>query len=74
MDLGRIHGVKQGDKLSLWHTGAFIDQQGLPRNKVTQSEITLTVSRVYEHEAELTVDQPELAYSIQIGDVMHKQM
>lgn len=74
MDLGRIHGVRQGDKLSLWHTGAFIDQQGLPRNKVTQSEITLTVSRVYEHEAELTVDQPELAYSIQIGDVMHKQM
>lgn len=74
MDLGRVHGVRQGDKLSLWHTGAFIDQQGLPRNKVTQSEITLTVSRVYEHEAELTVDQPELAYSIQIGDVMHKQM
>ncbi|CSI51461.1 Flagellar protein FlgT [Vibrio cholerae] len=27
------------------------------------------MSRVYEHEAELTVDQPELAYSIQIGDV-----
>lgn len=74
MDLGRLHGVQQGDKLSLWHTGAFIDQYGLPRNKVTQSEITLTVSRVYEHEAELIVDQPELAYSIQIGDVMHKQL
>lgn len=34
MDLGRIHGVKQGDKLSLWHTGAFIDQQGC---RVTKS-------------------------------------
>ncbi|NRB67844.1 MAG: flagellar assembly protein T N-terminal domain-containing protein [Vibrio sp.] len=72
MDLGRIHGVQQGDKLKLWHTGSFIDQRGLPRNKVTESNITLTVSRVYENEAELTVDQPELAGSIQIGDVMHK--
>ncbi len=74
MDLGRIHGVREGDKLQLWHTGAFIDQNGLPRNKVSQSEITLTVSRVYDTNAELTVDQPELASSIQIGDVMHKQL
>ncbi|MFY2509377.1 flagellar basal-body protein [Vibrio pectenicida] len=74
MDLGRIHGVNQGDKLKLWHTSSFIDQRGLPRNKVTESDITLTVSRVYENEAELTVDQPELAGSIQIGDVMHKQL
>lgn len=74
MDLGRIHGVQQGDKLKLWHTGSFIDQRGLPRNKVTESGITLTVSRVYENEAELTVDQPELAGSIQIGDVMHKML
>ncbi len=73
MDLGRKHGVKEGDKLQLWHTGAFIDQNGLPRNKVSQSDITLTVSRVYESNAELTVDQPELLASIQIGDVMHKQ-
>ncbi|KGY13449.1 flagellar basal-body protein [Vibrio tubiashii] len=72
MDLGRIHGVQEGDKLQLWHTGSFIDQRGLPRNKVTETEITLTVSRVYENEAELTVDQNELAGSIQIGDVMHK--
>ncbi len=74
IDLGRKHGVKEGDKLQLWHTGAFVDQQGLPRNKVTQSEITLTVTRVYDNGAELTVDQPELASSIQIGDVMNKQL
>ena len=74
MDLGRIHGVAEGDKLKLWHTNSFIDQRGIPRNKVTESNITLTVSRVYENEAELTVDQPELAGSIQIGDVMHKQL
>ncbi|MFA0567739.1 flagellar assembly protein FlgT [Vibrio gallaecicus] len=72
MDLGRLHGVQEGDKLQLWHTGSFIDQNGLPRNKVSQSEMTLTVSRVYENEAELTVDQPNLANSIQIGDVMNK--
>ncbi|WP_260259093.1 flagellar assembly protein FlgT [Vibrio intestinalis] len=72
MDLGRIHGVQEGDKLQLWHTGSFIDQRGLPRNKVTETGITLTVSRVYENEAELTIDQPELLSSIQIGDVMHK--
>lgn len=73
IDLGRVHGVQAGDKLRLWHTGSFIDQNGLPRNKVSQSEITLTVSRVYEREAEATVDQPNLANSIQIGDVMNKQ-
>ncbi|KOO02221.1 flagellar assembly protein FlgT [Vibrio nereis] len=72
IDLGRVHGVKEGDKLQLWHTGSFIDQRGLPRNKVTETNITLTVNRVYENEAELSVDQPELATSIQIGDVMHK--
>jgi hypothetical protein len=74
MDLGRIHGVKEGDQLQLWHTGSFIDQHGIPRNKVTKSDITLTVTRVYEHEAELSVDQETLAASIQIGDVMHKQL
>ena len=74
IDLGRMHGVQQGDKLQLWHTGSFIDQRGLPRNKVSQSDITLTVSRVYENEAELTIDQPSLAGSIQIGDVMQKIM
>ncbi|MCS0323409.1 flagellar assembly protein FlgT [Vibrio diabolicus] len=72
MDLGRMHGVKEGDKLQLWHTASFIDQNGLPRNKVSQSEITLTVSRIYEHEAELAIDQPNLASSVQIGDVMNK--
>ncbi|MGF1908030.1 flagellar assembly protein FlgT [Vibrio kasasachensis] len=72
MNLGRLHGVQEGDKLQLWHTGSFIDQRGLPRNKVTATDITLTVSRVYDGEAELSVDQPELANSIQIGDVMHK--
>ncbi len=74
MDLGRKHGVQVGDKLQLWHTGSFIDQHGIARNKVTQSEITLTVTRVYDSEAELSVDQESLAQSIQIGDVMHKQI
>ncbi|PMK01698.1 flagellar assembly protein FlgT [Vibrio sp. 10N.261.55.A7] len=74
IDLGRIHGVQEGDRLQLWHTGSFIDQNGLPRNKVSQSDITLTVSRVYENEAELKIDQQELAGSIQVGDVMHKML
>lgn len=72
INLGRIHGVEIGDKLQLWHTGSFIDQAGLPRNRVSQSEVTLTVARVYDQEAELTIDQPQLGQSIQIGDVMHK--
>ena len=72
IDLGRIHGVETGDKLKLWHTGSFIDQRGLPRNKVSETDVTLTVSRVYENEAELSIDQPELASSVRIGDVMHK--
>jgi len=74
INLGRIHGVKVGDKLQLWHTGSFIDQFGIPRNKVSQSDITLTVSRTYDQESELMVDQPQLAQSIQLGDVMHKDL
>jgi len=74
INLGRIHGVKVGDKLQLWHIGSFIDQAGLPRNRVSQSEITLTVTRIYDQESELVVDQPQLAKSIQIGDVMHKEI
>ncbi|MCE0494432.1 flagellar assembly protein FlgT [Vibrio salinus] len=72
MNLGRIHGVKAGDTLRLWHTGSFIDQRGISRTKVTQSNITLTVTRVYQDNAELKIDQPTLADSIQIGDVMRK--
>lgn len=72
MDSGRLHGVKEGDKLQLWHTGSFIDQSGLPRNRVSQSDITLTVTRTYDQESELKIEQPQLAQSIQLGDVMHK--
>lgn len=74
INLGRLHGVEVGDKLQLWHTGSFIDQFGLPRNKVSQSDITLTVTRTYDQESELMVDQPQLAQSIQLGDVMHKEL
>jgi len=73
MNLGRIHGVKVGDKLQLWHTGSFMDQTGISRRKVTQSDITLTVTRTYDRDSELKIDQPELADSIQIGDVMQKK-
>ncbi|WED21101.1 flagellar assembly protein FlgT [Vibrio sp. JC009] len=74
IDLGRIHGVKVGDKLQLWHTGSFIDQHGIPRNKVSQSEVTYTVTRTYDQESELVIDQPHLASSVQIGDVLHKEI
>lgn len=74
IDLGRLHGVKVGDNLQLWHTGSFIDQHGIPRNKVSQSEITYTVTRTYDQESELIINQPQLASSVQIGDVLHKEI
>ncbi len=74
IDLGRRHGVEKGDTLQLWHTGAFVDQHGIPRNRVSKSAITLTVNRVYDQQAELIINQPTLAQSIQIGDVMHKEV
>ncbi|MDV7104082.1 flagellar assembly protein FlgT [Vibrio sp. TH_r3] len=74
INLGRVHGVNVGDKLQLWHTGSFIDQTGLPRNRVSQSDITLTVSRVFDQQAELNIEQAELAQSVHIGDVMHKEI
>ncbi|MDR9828487.1 flagellar assembly protein FlgT [Vibrio sp. FNV 38] len=74
IDLGRIHGVEKDDKLQLWHTSSFIDQNGLPRTQVSQSNITATVTRVYEQETEVSIDQPDLSGAIQLGDVMHKKM
>ncbi|MBC7002004.1 flagella assembly protein FlgT [Photobacterium sp. BZF1] len=71
---GRKHGVKQGDQLALWHSAGFIDQNGIPRNRMVQTEITLVVGRVYEKSAELSIEQPELANSIQPGDLLTKQM
>ncbi|UXI00611.1 flagellar assembly protein FlgT [Photobacterium sp. TY1-4] len=73
VNVGRIHGVKRGDQLALWHSAGFIDQQGIPRNRMVQTEITLQVERVYEKSAELTVQQPDLASSIQPGDLLTKQ-
>ncbi|MCQ1058273.1 flagellar assembly protein FlgT [Photobacterium sp. ZSDE20] len=71
---GRKHGVKQGDQLALWHSAGFIDQNGIPRNRMVQTDITLVVDRVYEKSAELSVEQAELANSIQPGDLLTKQI
>ncbi len=74
INIGRIHGIKRGDQLKLWHSAGFIDQQGIPRNRMIQTDITLTAERVYEKSAELTVEQSELASSIQPGDLLTKQL
>lgn len=74
INVGRIHGVRAGDQLALWHSAGFIDQNGIPRNRMVQTNITLTVDRVYEKSSELVVRQPELAASIQPGDLLTKQL
>ncbi|MGF1691142.1 flagellar assembly protein FlgT [Photobacterium kagoshimensis] len=73
-NVGRIHGVKQGDQLRLWHNAAFIDQQGISRARMVQTEMTLTVERVYDKSSELSVDRADLAASIQPGDLLTKQI
>ncbi|WP_034411633.1 flagella assembly protein FlgT [Candidatus Photodesmus anomalopis] len=72
MNLGRLHGVKKGDKLQLWHMNSFTDSQGFLRKRINQSDITLTVSRVYENQSELKINEVELGKSIQIGDFVQK--
>jgi len=74
INVGRIHGVTRGDQLQLWHSAGFIDQMGIPRNRMVQTEITLTVERVYEKSTELSVNQADLASSIQPGDLLTKQI
>ncbi|KJF98226.1 flagella assembly protein FlgT [Photobacterium leiognathi] len=73
MNVGRVHGVRQGDRLKLWHSAGFIDQKGIPRNRMVETDISLTVDRVYEKSSELIVNQPQLAASIQPGDLLTKQ-
>ncbi len=72
INVGRIHGVRSGDELMLWHRAAFVDQSGIPRSRMVKSDMRLTVDRVYESSAEVVVRQPELAGSIQVGDVVTK--
>ncbi|MEC6832323.1 flagella assembly protein FlgT [Photobacterium toruni] len=74
INVGRVHGVHNGDQLKLWHSAGFIDQKGIPRNRMVETAITLTVNRVYEKSAELRVNQPQLASSIQPGDLLTKQL
>ena len=74
INVGRVHGVRNGDQLKLWHSAGFIDQKGIPRNRMVDTAITLTVNRVYEKSAELSVNQPQLASSIQPGDLLTKQL
>ncbi|WP_299016057.1 flagella assembly protein FlgT [uncultured Photobacterium sp.] len=74
INIGRIHGIQRGDQLKLWHSAGFIDQQGIPRNHMVQTDITLTAERIYEKSAELSVEQTDLASSIQPGDLLTKQL
>ncbi|MGF1765841.1 flagellar assembly protein FlgT [Enterovibrio makurazakiensis] len=69
---GRVHGVKYGDELALWHNASFTDQYGVNRTQLRKSEMKLTVTRVYESSAEISVSPPELSPSIQIGDMVTK--
>lgn len=73
INVGRVHGVKQGDELKLWHTAGFIDQYGISRNRMVETDMTLVVDRVYETSAEGSVQQSDLAASIQPGDLLTKQ-
>ncbi|CAH0534144.1 hypothetical protein VST7929_02045 [Vibrio stylophorae] len=68
INLGRVHGVKQGDRLELWHKASFIDPYGITRTRIVKSDVRLQVDRVYETSSELRILQPELAQGIQIGD------
>lgn len=72
INVGRIHGVNYGDKLSLWHNASFIDQLGIYRTQLKKSEIVLTVTRVYENASQISISPPEFAASIQIGDIATK--
>jgi flagellar H-ring protein FlgT len=47
---------------------------GIARNRMVQTDITLTVERIYEKSTELSVDQANLANSIQPGDLLTKQI
>ncbi len=73
INVGRIHGTRQGDELQLWHSSSFVDQNGIPRSRLVKSDMNLRVTRVYDNTSEVLVEQPELANSIQIGDLVTKQ-
>ncbi|MDP2516062.1 FlgT C-terminal domain-containing protein [Photobacterium damselae subsp. piscicida] len=52
---------------------ALSNQMGIPRTRMVATQLTLVVSRVYEKSAELIINQPDLAASIQTGDLLTKQ-
>ncbi|MGL5250571.1 MAG: flagellar assembly protein T N-terminal domain-containing protein [Enterovibrio sp.] len=74
IDAGRMHKVQQGDQLVLWHDANFIDPRGAVRSQLKKSDILLTVTRVYEKTAEVSLTPAELAGSVQIGDLVTKQI
>ncbi len=74
INAGRIHGVRNGDTLNLWHNASFIDQFGNYHNQLKKSAISLTITRVYDNAAEFSVTPLELRNSIQIGDIATKNL
>lgn len=72
INAGRIHGVKYGDELALWHNASFTDQYGVNRTQFKKSNITMKVTRVYESSSEIDVSPVELGASVQIGDLVTK--
>ncbi|MGL5335135.1 MAG: FlgT C-terminal domain-containing protein, partial [Enterovibrio sp.] len=47
---------------------------GSARSQLKKSEILLTVTRVYEKTAEVSLTPAELVGSVQIGDLVTKQL
>ncbi|MEI8609615.1 flagellar assembly protein T N-terminal domain-containing protein [Enterovibrio sp. Hal110] len=72
INAGRVHGVKYGDELSLWHNASFTDQYGTHRTQLKKSDMLLTVTRVYENSSEISISPVELGSSVQIGDMVTK--
>jgi len=73
INLGSNHGVKVGDKFSVYHNKQFIDNNGISRQTLVINSSTLIAQQVNRNHAVVNVGKNMSYGDINIDDVVKKQ-
>lgn len=73
INLGTSHGIKAGDKFSVYHNTQFIDNNGISRQTLVINSTTLVAAQVNRYHAILKAES-EINYGdINLNDIVKKQ-
>lgn len=68
VNLGDKHGLREGQRLHIYHRGSFVDNQGIYREQWVLSPYQLDVSQVTRNSALARVSNNQVGSNIQVND------